>query len=138
MNFQRAVAVLKTHARLHEFFSIPQITAGLQADNEKAQAMQRGTTQEKVVDWLRRTDPFTYQREPNLPALQTHFRDAAARVRETDAEPAAKDRILQMILAHGRTALREIGFNEADADELAREWAGLAKAEAPVEEAVKA
>lgn len=127
MNFQRAVAVLKTHARLHEFFSIPQITAGLQADNEKIKTMRRDAIKERVVDWLRRSDPFTYNGESDLAALQKHFRAAAEEVGRKCDDQRGRDRALKMILSHGRAALHEIGFDDVGAEELAREWAGLAK-----------
>lgn len=125
MQYPRVLAVLKTHARLHQFFDIPQFTLALRADNDKAKVMRRRSDEEKIVQFIRRKDPLGTMDKPDAVVIQEHFSMARWNVDRSDADHDAKQKIRGLIAAHARQALTEVGFEFADADVMAREWAGV-------------
>jgi hypothetical protein len=53
MAYPTALAVLKTHKRLHDFFSVKTITEALTSEHAKAGAANHTSREQRVVDWLR-------------------------------------------------------------------------------------
>ena len=126
MRYNRVLAVLKTHARSHDFFSVKGITEALSADHAKAEAMARGTIQDRIIDWLRRTN-LEAAGVSDLEALQAHYRRARKEIENPKVDSAGREEARIMARANAKCALMEIGFADADAIEFVADWLGGAK-----------
>lgn len=135
MHYSRALAVLKTHKRLHDFFSVKVLTEALVSDHDKCLSAQHQSKEQKVIEWLRMSDPhtlnylaFTNGQATDLELLHRHFDAATSAIAAKCEDPVTRDETAKIVRGHAVIALRQIGFADAEADELAREWAGMPQA----------
>lgn len=76
--------------------------------------------EERAVDVIRKFDPLTYDGMDNMTILSHHFFQAWERVKETADTDRGRNGMRAMILGHARSAFRQEGLDDADADTEAR------------------
>lgn len=121
MQFNRSLAVLKTHKRRHDFFSVKGLTEALHGDHQKAIAIQTARKDEKVIDWVRKQ--YAVHLYSDIDALREHFQLCAGKIRHEGNEDGRSE-AYRVLYGHAVMALEQIGMDHADADELAKEWVG--------------
>jgi hypothetical protein len=131
MHYNRALAVLKTHARQHDFFSTKGLTEALNGDHKKAELIRTKSAEQRIIDWLRYHDretqnylAFVNPKAGDLELLREHFQRATAEVERKCEDEHGRAEVARMIRGHAKLALKQIGFADVEASELAAEWSG--------------
>src|SRR5689334_19852687 len=120
MDARTAIGVLKTHKRLHDFFSVKTITEALTSEHRKTLTTGREGREQRVIDWLRAEGGL--DGVDDMTALNGHFVQGRLKLEEADVGPTAKREARQMLFGHATRALVEIGVPRDEAAATARAW----------------
>jgi hypothetical protein len=114
---------LKNHRAQHKFFEFPAFFEGLRIEVQRSRDRVKTHREQRIGEWL--VQQPQYHGLKVHEAITRHFNLAWELTRKEDAEVNASQIVRRMIRGHCRRALLEIGWDAANADDLANECVGL-------------